>query len=379
MPSVRWKSAQQIVRSLWLRLLRHRLTLRDCGIIGLVALPTGVVFAKLGIPVPWLLGPLFGGLLLAIVTQRPWHVPRSLNTVAQLLMGVAFGLRLTPEVLSVIGSRLPAMALLVVLTALLSIGNGFLLWRWARVDHATGFLGSVPGAAGSIVAIADDLGADARLVAVLQYLRILLVSFLAPLAVEHLAPLIAGSADSILPMQAAVSFEPWHLAIIPVYGLLGLAIARLVRLPAGFFMGPFLAATLGTFAGVRIAFPSWLFAGALAVVGAMIGTQFDWDLIRKLGRLLVIQTALVILLMLAAGGLGYVFSLMTGVPLVTAFLGSTPGGMDPMIAVSIELGADPPFVMAMQMIRFFLLLFTGPWVAGWLVKRFGDKRAVQKS
>lgn len=361
------------MRSMWLRLRRHRRTLRECKWIGLVSVPTGLLFSRIGITVPWLLGPLFAGLVLALTTQRPWHVPRSLNTVAQVLMGVAFGLRLPPEVLSVIGVRLPAMALLVGLTALLSIGNGFLLWRWARVDPATGFLGSIPGAAGSIVAVADELGADARLVAVLQYLRVLLVAFLAPVAVEHLAPLIAGPSVPVLPLPDAVPFQLWHLAVIPVYGLVGLVLAQALRLPAGMFMGPFLVATLGTLLGIRIAFPGWLFAAALTVVGAMIGTQFDWALIRNLGRVLVIQTLLVILLMLCAAGLGYLFSLVSGVPLVTAFLGSTPGGMDAMIAVSIELGADPPFVMAMQMIRFFLLLFTGPWVAQWLVQRFGGK------
>lgn len=379
MPSPRWKTPRQIGRSLWLRARHRGRALGECILIGLVATPAGLAFARIGIPVPWLLGPLFAGLLMALATRRPWRVPRSVHTVAQALMGVAFGLRLPPDVFGIIGPRLPAMALLVLVTALLSIGNGFLLWRWARIDPATGFLGSIPGAAGSIVAVSGDLGADARLVAVLQYLRVLLVAFVAPFAVQHLAPLIAGSNSPVVPVPEPASFQAWHLVAIPILGLVGLGLGRVLHLPAGMFMGPFVVTTLGTLSGLRIAFPGWLFAGALASVGAAIGTQFDWALISRLGRVLVIQTSLVMLLMLAAAGLGYAFSLVTDVPLVTAFLGSTPGGMDAMIAVSIELGADPPFVMAMQMIRFFLLLVTGPWVARWLAGRFGGRRADAKN
>lgn len=346
---------------------------RDCAGIGAVALPAGYAFARIGAPVPWLLGPILAGTLLAFVTHRPWTLPRPVHSFAQVLIGLAIGLSFPADAFSIIGSRLPALAVLVGLTAALSLFNGFLLWRWAGVDHATGFLGSIPGAASSMVVMGSELGADARIVTVLQYLRVMLVAILSPIAVEHLVPRI-GEGAAIAAEQVVPEFAAWHLVWVITYGLIGVGLSKLLRLPAGFFLGPFLVSVAGTaITGTTLVVPDWLFSGAMMVVGASIGVQFEWTIVRRLGRIVVVQSGLVLVLMLAAALLGYVFSLVTDVPLVTAFLGSTPGAMEAMVAVSMELGADPPFVLAMQMIRFLLLLFTGPWIARWLVRRFQAK------
>lgn len=356
-----------------------RAHVRDCAVMSAVALPAGYALARIGAPVPWLLGPLLAGAGLAFATHRPWSVPRPVYSGAQVILGVAIGLTFPPNAFAVIGPRLPALAALVLLTAALSLCNGFLLSRWAGVDQASGFLGSVPGAASSMVVMSGELGADAWVVTVLQYLRVTLVAVLAPLAVEHVAPrLITEAASRIAAPTAAADFQVWHLAWITVYALLGLVLARIVRLPAGAFLGPFLAAVGGTaVTGMHLSMPGGLFACAMTVVGASVGVQFDWATVRRLGRVVLVQTGLVLGLLLAAGALGYLFSTATEVPLVTAFLGSTPGAMETMVAAAVELGADPPFVLAMQMIRFLFLLLAGPWITRRLAARFasGARRA----
>lgn len=52
---------------------------------------------------------------------------------------------------------------------------GWLLVRYSSLPGNTGAWGSSPGGAAAMVAMAQDYGADIRLVAFMQYLRVLLV------------------------------------------------------------------------------------------------------------------------------------------------------------------------------------------------------------
>lgn len=309
---------------------------------------------------------------MSFATRRPSSMPRAVHSAAQVVLGLAIGLTFPPNAFAVVGTRLPALVLMVLSTAALSLCNGFLLARWAGVDQVTGFIGSIPGAASSMVVLSGELGADARVVTVLQYWRVMLVAVLAPLAVEHIAPLLAAEpVTGLASPSAAAGFELKHTVWFAAYALVGLTFARLVRLPAGAFLGPFLASVGGTaLTGTRLTMPGWLFAGAMAIVGASVGVQFDWLTLRRLGRIVLVQTGLVLGLLLGTAIVGSVFSLLTDVPLITAFLGSTPGAMETMVATAIELGGDPPFVLAMQMIRFLFLLLAGPWIVRRLASRF---------
>jgi len=62
------------------------------------------------------------------------------------------------------------------------------LARVAQLDRPTASLGMVAGGAAGIVAMAGDLGADDRLVAFMQYLRVLVITLLTPLLVPLAFP-----------------------------------------------------------------------------------------------------------------------------------------------------------------------------------------------
>ena len=53
---------------------------------------------------------------------------------------------------------------------------GYLISRWKVLPGTTAVWGSTPGAASAMVLMADAFGADARLVAFMQYLRVIFVS-----------------------------------------------------------------------------------------------------------------------------------------------------------------------------------------------------------
>ena len=78
------------------------------------------------------------------------------------------------------GSWLPVL-LVSAGTLALSVAAGKLLARTTDCDETTAALGLVAGGATGIVAMADELGGDGRLVAFMQYARVLIVVLITPL------------------------------------------------------------------------------------------------------------------------------------------------------------------------------------------------------
>jgi hypothetical protein len=101
----------------------------------------------------------------------------------------------------------------------------------------------------------------------------------------------------------------------------------------------------------------------MLLVGLSIGLRFDWQTARKLLKAVLIEAGLLIALILLCLAAGYAFHLLTGVDIMTAVLGSTPGGMQVMIASAVELGGNSGLVLAMQMTRLLIILLIGPWLA----------------
>jgi uncharacterized protein len=83
-------------------------------------------------------------------------------------------------------------------------------------------------------------------------------------------------------------------------------------------------------------------------------------------KAVLLELALVTLLILICLGVGYGFHLVTGVNLITSILGSTPGGITPIMAMTLQLGGDSGLVLAMQMTRMLLILLISPWFATFL-------------
>jgi len=331
----------------------------------------GWLFDRIGLPVAWLLGPMVAGVGYAGFRHGPRPLPPGYQMVGQALLGLSSGVSFPLSTLLSVGSHAVALVLVVVFTAGLSLLNGYLLWRWAGIDRATGFMGSLPGAASSMVAMSDEMGADAVTVAILQYLRMLLVVFLAPLAVGWLFPPALGNGTAVgLAPAAPAAPTALNLLLLASCGVVGAAIGRSVHLPSPTFLGPFLASLLLSWTlPLTFHLPSLAFSAGLLLMGISIGVRFDVPLARRLGRAALIESALVVVLIGASLAVGYAFHLATGVSAVTAVLGSTPGGMEVMVATAVEVGGDSGLVLAMQMVRWFMILLAGPWVAVRLVRQ----------
>ncbi len=346
----------------------------------ILAFLVGWIFDRLQVPVGWLLGPMLCGIVYAVAVGNPQPLPPVFITVGKSLIGITTAFRFSPDTLVLAETYAVPVLICILITGGLSMVNGYLLCRWAGIDLATGFLGSIPGAAAGIVAMSEEMGADAIAVAVLQYLRVMMVVLIVPLAVSYLfpvSPLMSGTAPLPLISPSSMTFSSLSASVMSPNLLvlvgccaLGIGGGKLLRLPSAGFLGTFLVGLL-VFWGWPHQFqvPQSLFTSGLLLVGLAIGLQFDWTTAIKLLKALVIEVGLVLVLIACCFGVGYEFHLLTHVDTMTAILGSTPGGIEAMIATVMEMGGDTGMVLAMQLTRMLLILLIGPGLIAIVLKR----------
>jgi len=336
-----------------------------------LAILAGLLFDWLNIPVGWLLGPMIIGIVYATIQGNPQPLPPVFMTLGKATIGLATAVRFSPETLSMALNYAIPILLCVLLTGCLSLFHGYLLSRLAGIDRVTALLAFIPGVASTIVAIGDEMGADAIAVAVLQYLRVLLVVLVIPSLAGFILPAhpVTQATTSIainnhLPM-------PIFFNLLVLAGCCGLGIwgGNRLRLPASGLLGPMLV-TLVAFWELpyQLQVPQWLFATGLLFVGVSIGLKFNRQAAQKLLKAVLIEVGLILVLILLCLGVGYEFHVVTQVDTTTAVLGFTPGGIEAMIATVMQLGGDAGLVLAMQMCRMLMIIVIAPWLVAFLIK-----------
>src|SRR3978361_1656786 len=198
----------------------------------------GMVAAVLGgahLPSPALFGGLIAGLVRALAFRSRGAVSAVAATGAQAVIGVAMGALVDLGTLRAVAAHWPAVVLVTVGTLALSLLAGLVLRLQPGISPVTGAFSMIAGGASGIVVMARELGADERMVAVLQYLRVLLIVVLMPVVATGLYGAAPGSGGGAGSGSAG---GPIDVGLTVVCGIVGLVLGRLVRLPVAALLGP---------------------------------------------------------------------------------------------------------------------------------------------
>lgn len=329
-----------------------------------------IIFSLLGewlnLPIPWLLIPMFVGIIWVLIQGKAPLLPKSCNILGQSTVAVVTACRFSLDTFTEIQSYFLPLLICVVVTGTFSLFNSYVIYKWAKIDFPTSFLGCIPGASASLVAMSEEMGADAIAVAVLQCLRIIMVSVIMPIVASFY--LVDTSSLLIGAMEEkeflAVSLPlPINLSILFIVAIVGIKLGKKINLPSNLFLAPFFSSLV--FISVfpySITIPHPIFCGGLLLLGLSIGVRFETRVVKKLAKALFIEIFLVSLLMIICFMAGYQFHLVTHVDTMTALLGSTPGALNAMMATVIELGGNSSIVLMMQMSRMLLILTLVPFL-----------------
>lgn len=320
-----------------------------------------MAFELVRLPAALLIGPMLAGVVAGTngATVRVW---KPAYAGAQALIGVLVAASISLTTLASFAADWPLVVVAVVATIAASSFLGWLISQWKVLPGTTAVWGSAPGAATAMVLMAEAFGADARLVAFMQYLRVIMVSVAAAL----IARLWVDTSGVAVPQIA------WFPAVDPAGFAATLAVTvagglggRLLRLPSPFFLGTFLlAAALHLGFDVGFQLPQWLLAASYALVGWSIGLNFTRAILVHAAMALPQVLGSIVALIAFCGMLAWLLSRMLGIDPLTAYLATSPGGMDSIAVIAAAADSvDIAFVMALQLARFLVVLLFGPAIA----------------
>ncbi len=325
--------------------------------LGAATAAAAVGLAAVGFPSPTLFAALLVGLAYALTRpQAPLALPRVGFVAAQALVGVVLGAYLQSDALQALGEDWLPVTLVSAATLGLSMGAGRLLARFTALDVPTATLGMIAGGASGIVTMADDLGGDDRLVAFMQYLRVLVVVLLMPLLIAIFGETGGGSGG---PGEAAFG-QPRDWLLTALIAPSAALAARAARVPAGALLGPMLVAGAVTLAGVDFAVPPAVREFAFALIGLQVGLRFTFETVKLLGRLILPVLAAVFGLLAGCFALAVALTLTTPVSLQDAYLATTPGGLYAVLAVAVGAGSNTTFILAVQVARLLVAVLLAP-------------------
>jgi hypothetical protein len=309
-------------------------------------------------------GALLGGMLVALVAALTLSVhvpvPRPLLLCAQSVLGAALCSSFKPSAWAALAENWPIA--LVNVVGVVGIGQlvALVFSRWSGVDVRTATIGLMPGGASAMVALSEELGADARLVTLFQYLRLGVVIVVATVVGRW----ASGVPDPRVATVAALPGAPPALlawGVTALVAAVGGALGTWLKLPAGGFLGPVLLGIPLTVLDIPVgAWPPGVLPFSLWALGTRVGSHFDEGAVHELKR--VALGALGAALAMVGGCLllAWAWSAVGGVDLLTTYFATSPGGADSVLAIALETRASLSLVLAVQVGRLLLIFFVAP-------------------
>ncbi|MGO4852354.1 AbrB family transcriptional regulator [Phaeovulum sp. W22_SRMD_FR3] len=337
------------------------------NLICLYALATGAgwVLSRLGVPLPWMIGPLIlsaATYMSGLMTQR---VPVKTRPFGQMTIAAQVGLAFTPAALSALLSLAPLMIGAALVTAVLASAVAILTARIGHMRLPQAFLATFPTSPVEAAVMAEKLGCDPAPIVLSQTMRIAAVVILVPLSVYA----VDGWPDRSGFVRGG-AFDPLGNGFLAALALTGALVFRKLRISNPYFLGPLAFSAASAAAGLHpTAFPPMILSAAQIVLGTWLGSTFRRDLLLTGHRLIATAAMGTLLLLGLISAFALALAAATGLDWEILVLGLAPGGVTEMALTAKFLGVDLALVTAFQLTRIFVFMPNIPWMIR-LIDRF---------
>lgn len=329
---------------------------------GLLALSALLIFLfeLSGLPAAMLLGAMLAAIGLAVGGGNI-RVPRLPFHFAQAVVGCMIAKSITADILGDMAQHWILFPGIVLAVIAVSTWVGWILASRQILPGNTAVWGCSPGAATAMTLMAEAHGEDVRMVAFMQYLRVVFVAIAATLVSRWWVNPEAG-AHTTIAWFAPIAWGDFAATLALVCA--AVTLTRHVRIPAGPLLVPFVVGACLHCSGLlTITLPPWLLLASYLLIGWSIGLRFTLVILRHVARALPSMAFSALILIALCGGIAFVLTRTLGVDPLTAYLATSPGGVDSVAIIATSAKADMPFVMAMQTARFLVVLMIGPGLA----------------
>jgi membrane AbrB-like protein len=295
---------------------------------------------------------------IAALAGRPVTMPPILTQSVLVLLGITLGSLVSRQLIQHMSAYPLTIGLLALATFCSTFGSSIYLQRVHGWDQTSALLAGSPGALSQITILAAEKGADVAAIAVVQTIRVIILTAALPLVLA-----LTGIAPTAPAAIAGLIASPLELAVLAAAAIAVALLLRLAKFPASWMFGAMIASAVLHGTGlIEGGLPPWMRNVALVGIGAVIGTRFAR--ISKSTLLGHINAGLGSFAVAIAISAIFVTAtvLATNVRFGDVVVAFAPGAMDAMLALALTLHIDPIFVGAHHLSRFVFVSITTPGI-----------------
>ncbi len=332
------------------------------GLLLLLSVVSILFLSLLRLPAALLLGPMIAAMILAS-RGFAYKIRGRVFLTAQGIVGLMIAGQLPTEALGDVVRNWPVFISGTLFTIAASAVLGRILSRNSLLPGTTAIWGTSPGAASVMTIMSESFGADIRLVAFMQYLRVVSCALWATVLGRFVGGVHAGGGD-ILPDLLSSDFSLVSLVLAVLIVVVTQFLGEALKIPGGALILPIVAGILLKVSGAAdIVLPPLFLLPAYGVVGWVIGARFTREVFSHAAKLFPYILGSIFLLIGVNALFGLLVMRWAHVDLLTAFLATSPGGADSVAIIAASTPVNVAFVMSMQITRFFLVLTMYPLLA----------------
>src|SRR5215470_16749082 len=343
----------------------------------LIAAIGGVTFTLLGVPAGLVSGSMLVTAVAALI-GRPAQVPVPLAWVCLVLIGILLGAVVTPATLRGMATWPLSIAVLAVSSAVMIVATTAYLRLVHGWEPLSALLGASPGSMAQAIALSLEFGANIRGIAIVQAIRVLLITLGLPSGLA----LFGLAASGIPPAPPGVGSSLGELVVLIAASTVSAVLVHWLRFPGGLLFGAMAASAVlhgGDF--VHVTLPWWLGSSAVVVLGALVGSRFANTTLTML--LEYFWAALGSAAVAIAVSAAFVLVVVSLLPFHASdvLIAFAPGAQDTMMVLALALRLDPVYVGAHHLTRFLIVTFSVAVTARRLARSraVGDKREKPKA
>src|SRR3954451_23794653 len=222
----------------------------------------GLLFLWLELP-----GGLISGAMIAVagagIAGRPLGLPQWMAHIILMTLGLSLGSMVSPVMIKNLGAYPLSIALLAAATFCATFGSSFYLQRCHGWDRTSALLAGSPGALSQVIMLATERDADVAGIAVVQIMRVIILTAAVPLLLAATGVIGHGPLPSRGPSATPLALAELAAAAIAVALLL-----RCLNFPASWMFGAMLGSSVVHGVGwVEGGVPQWAYLTALIGIG----------------------------------------------------------------------------------------------------------------
>ncbi len=314
----------------------------------------GAAAASFDVPAGWLIGAAVA-VTIAAVSGVDTSIPPRLRDLAFVSIGLSMGSGVSHETITE-SARWPLSLVMVVVCVAVIIAAVYAYLRVVnRYDRGTALLSAVPGVLSYNVALALEGYGEARTVALVQSIRLIVLITTVPLFVDLVS--------TVGPQPDRPIMAPLAIVGVIVAGFAAGALCAKLRIPAPYLIGGMLVSVGAHLTDTVVGgLPLWLVAPGFIITGCLTGSRFAGITGAELRAAVGAGVMVMVVASLISAAFALAVAVLLAMPFGQVWVAFAPGGVEAMVAIALSLDLDPTYVAAHHVLRFVVISLAMPMI-----------------